>query len=499
MCSNRGAGAIGAIGLILMVTCGGGRSAAQPTPLPPTQTVIFPAGSSGLGTQLWASDGTPQGTRLLKQINPQGWAFPNAVPTAFTSWNGHYYFSAQDPEHGYELWRTDGTASGTTLVFDAIPGPEQGMFYSSLPTFVGSGGLYFKACTGYPFIAYLWRMDPDTGVITRLKDGGPEFWGGSAFGMANWGDETAFLGPYEPPAPEGSGLAFYSTNGSAAGTRRISRQDLLPYSGFSTQADQAIFVGYAQASNPENFGVWGCDLQTGVERLLIPMQGFVPPHWDQLVGPRFNNGFALVEVQEVRTPETFGLWRTDGTQEGTFRLTDLGGITGCMAQSQGFQGRTFFAADDGLHGAELWVTDGTVQGTRMLKDLVPGPSGSFPGVSMETVLPTGRFMEYKGRLYFGAGGPNFSDHVLWSTDGTSEGTTPVVGLPGTDAKTPKLPAAYCMIGDTLYFSAQTEGSAPYSRQLWRTNGTQDGTQCVTKFDFGQYWNPIWSIQPSPNP
>jgi ELWxxDGT repeat protein len=206
-----------------------------------------------------------------------------------------------------------------------------------------------------------------------------------------------------------------------------------------------------------------------------------------------------VEVQESWSPDRFSLWRTDGTLEGSFRLMDLGSATGWVTQARGFQGKTYFPADDGVHGVELWVTDGTIGGTRLLKDLTAGANSSFPGLSMGTILPTGGFIEFNGKLYFGAGGPEFSDHVLWVTDGTPEGTKPLVNLPGTDPRAPKLPAAYCVVGDTLYFSAQTLGNSPFTRQLWRTDGTQDGTRQVTSFDFGETWNPIWSILPSPRP
>lgn len=34
------------------------------------------------------------------------------------------YFNAHDGEHGDELWRTNGTASGTFMVGDFVPGPR---------------------------------------------------------------------------------------------------------------------------------------------------------------------------------------------------------------------------------------------------------------------------------------------------------------------------------------------------------------------------------------
>lgn len=486
---------IAGIGLGLFLSCGGGRADSQPTLLPPTATVIFPAGTISQGTQLWESDGTATGTRLLKQINPQDWAFPNTIPTKFTLLNGVYYFPSQDAEHGYELWKTDGSDSGTSLVFDAISGPEQGIILSSNQPFVGAGGLYFNASWQNIWTSYLWNLSTTSGNVHRLQDGYTGGWSGSAHSFANWGAETLFLG-----LDYSLGWSLYQTNGTPAGTRILIPAGLVPLSGFAIQSDQAIFLGYKQSSSDlTTNGIWGCDLRTGIPQLLIPSTGINQLHWDESIPPRFNGDFTLVEIKESSNPERFGLWRTDGTPEGSFRLMDLGNPTNLIAQAYGFQGRTFFPADDGVHGVELWVTDGTADGTRLFKDLVPGLGSSFPGASYEYFLPTGGFMEFRGCLYFGAGGPEFSDHVLWVSDGTAEGTRPLVNFPGTDARVPKLPAAYCVAGDTLYFSAQTMGNAPYTRQLWRTDGSSGGTQRVTSFDFGDNWNPIWSIQPSPRP
>ena len=44
-------------------------------------------------------------------------------PAGFTLLGGVVLFSACDPFHGCELWRSDGTAAGTTIVKDLQPGP----------------------------------------------------------------------------------------------------------------------------------------------------------------------------------------------------------------------------------------------------------------------------------------------------------------------------------------------------------------------------------------
>src|SRR5262249_54185657 len=74
--------------------------------------------------ELWKSDGTAAGTVMVKDIIPGG-AGSNpggAYGYIFTNVNGTLYFSADDGAHGQELWKSDGTAAGTVLVADINPG-----------------------------------------------------------------------------------------------------------------------------------------------------------------------------------------------------------------------------------------------------------------------------------------------------------------------------------------------------------------------------------------
>ena len=78
------------------------------------------------GSEPWISDGTPEGTRLLKDIMP-GSADSSPTPLfehTFVAFNCLVYFAANDGVSGLELWRTDGTEAGTELAVDLIPGPE---------------------------------------------------------------------------------------------------------------------------------------------------------------------------------------------------------------------------------------------------------------------------------------------------------------------------------------------------------------------------------------
>ncbi len=119
--------------------------------------------------------------------------------------------------------------------------------------------------------------------------------------------------------------------------------------------------------------------------------------------------------------ESAALFRTDGSLEGTVKLTQG------LAFPQPTDGwpavryvpalqRLFFRADDGAHGTELWVTDGSPGGAVPLGDLRPGPLGSTPRL----------FQEHGGELYFW---DELEPQSFWlyRSDGTPGGTVAVKG------------------------------------------------------------------------
>ena len=124
-------------------------------------------------------------------------------------------------------------------------------------------------------------------------------------------------------------------------------------------------------------------------------------------------------MEEGSTP---GLWKSDGTSEGTVRIDneqelniqghpDGGGVID-------LGGTLFFTADDGTHGYELWTSDGTVSGTHLLKDIYPQDSIHNEGHSYPH-----NYVNFNGTLFFVAGLNDDSPlHGLWKSDGTSEGT-----------------------------------------------------------------------------
>ena len=83
-----------------------------------------------VGGELWITDGTAQGTRLVKDINlePQNGETPedgktrdSAIDQMVNFYNEKLFFKAWTPEYGNEPWASDGTEDGTYLIADTNP------------------------------------------------------------------------------------------------------------------------------------------------------------------------------------------------------------------------------------------------------------------------------------------------------------------------------------------------------------------------------------------
>ena len=83
--------------------------------------VFFVADDGNTGRELWTSDGTTAGTRLVRDLYPGS---ESSDPSDFLVKGNELYFTAKNPEIGRELWKTDGTAAGTQRITDLNPGKE---------------------------------------------------------------------------------------------------------------------------------------------------------------------------------------------------------------------------------------------------------------------------------------------------------------------------------------------------------------------------------------
>lgn len=149
------------------------------------------------------------------------------------------------------------------------------------------------------------------------------------------------------------------------------------------------------------------------------------------------------------------LWRSDGTNAGTYMLVDLrNGNDGLPFNLTPCNGKVFFGAIDDV-GAALYVTDGTAAGTVRLGSLALGTGNRFTAC-------------HEGVFYAHANGPGVATSELWRSDGTVAGTRAVVAQPGGGSRRPEW---FTHFQGQLYFSS--------AGGLWRTDGTEAGTVAVS--------------------
>ena len=122
------------------------------------------------------SDKTESGTKRVKDIN----TVPNLSPPysdniasnpfSLVNVNGTLLFSADDGVHGRELWRSDGTESGTVLVKDMNPG-DLGSGFGAIKA-ASAGWALLAASDGFGGIE-LWKTDGTLGNTQLLQDIAP--------------------------------------------------------------------------------------------------------------------------------------------------------------------------------------------------------------------------------------------------------------------------------------------------------------------------------------
>jgi ELWxxDGT repeat protein len=133
------------------------------------ETLFFVGFDSAHGYELWRTDGTEAGTVLVKDTRPG--SAPGIEPvtgTTLTAVGDKLFFVANDGVHWRELWVSDGSAAGTHMVKEILPGNDENAGYPGGLTNV-DGGLVFRAWAGQN--AYeMWTSDGTDAGTRRLQD-----------------------------------------------------------------------------------------------------------------------------------------------------------------------------------------------------------------------------------------------------------------------------------------------------------------------------------------
>jgi trimeric autotransporter adhesin len=395
--------------------------------------LFFKSTDAAHGTELWVTDGTVLGTHIVKDISVgtgSGLAF---TPT-FAVLNGELIFSASNnASSNYELWKTDGTELGTTLV------KEIHSTASSNPANfkVMGNEVFFTATNGVNGIE-LWKTDgTDTGTV-MISDIDP--------------NQAAYSGPgnltvmnnllYFTATTAANGNELYVTNGIPDGTV-----------GADTHRVTDLAAGTA-SSSPGNLTPLGEKLIFTATTTATGVEVFA---YDSVGG----TSYLLKDIKPGGTSSSPSLFTVLGNKV-IFKASD-------------------YVNTSSLYGSELWSTDGTVAGTKIVKDICAGFQDSY--ATNLTVFDDG---VQTARLFFQASngaitGKNGQE--LWSitpsgvaddplTANVDESWTTAMVADINPLVAGSTPANLTAMGGNLYFTA-TDGVN--GSQIWKAtlNGNPD--------------------------
>ncbi len=432
--------------------------------------------------ELWRTDGTPDGTRLVVDFSDQG---PVTAP-GMTALGNSVVFTFGD-----ELWISDGTAVGTQPLVDLSdkgPVSAAGMLrYGNSLLFTLGDELWISNGTA----AETRQLHPDLRLLHNPFYGGLSAeWNGvlyfsatsSATGGELWRtdgtiDGTRLVADINAGAANGDTSSLFVFNDrlffaaqDASLTRDVWQTDGTPEgtSRFFDVGDafQGVYQAMAAANDTFFFTVGAYHSAVGRTKVWLSDGTAAGTRALSSVSPQFNNkllGGPLMAVGDVvymmLHQGAYSLARSDGTVEGTMLLASTG-IPDTSNRVRGFAAvgeRLLLAIEGQFDECQYWTSDGSPAGSSVV-------SLSFEGCNSLAVVD--------GIGYFR------DDGVLWKTDGTGAGTGPVdPDFPGDDwASVQSLVPA----GHDLLFTAN---DPRYGRQLFKTDGTAAGTSRLTRSVF----------------
>jgi len=343
-------------------------------------SLFFSANTNAVqNTELFKTDGTAVGTVMVKDINP---GTGSSVPHNFIQFNGGQFFVASNGTNGYELWKTDGTSGGTFMVKDIRPGSSDCFTSNYIDGAIMGNYLYFFANNGVNGNE-LWRSDGTNGGTTLVKDIYP----GATESVDSYNEPSSFTvfknNGYFLANNGTSGRELWKTDGTTGGT--VLLKDI--YSGSSSAGTQYSYIVNAQdvrmflnvTDGVNGNEVWVSDGTSGgtvmAKDIRTGSTGSLSSNSNPLTV--FGNLYFVAD----NGSNGYELWKSDGTSGGTAMLKDAnpGTIGSNLGVITMINGIGYYSCDNGTNGYEVWRTDLTSGGTYMLPEINPGSAGSGPG------------------------------------------------------------------------------------------------------------------------
>lgn len=360
---------------------------------------------------------------MLMSVSPIGssvYPWASSSSTIALTIGGITYFSGNDSAQATALWRTDGTAAGTTVLAEL----------SASNLFNFNGLLLFEAPVGNS--SYLYRSDgtaAGTMPIAELSgdytdpsftqignelyffeadsSGNPEIYrtDGTTSGTAL----VASLGSGEPTMATLNGTLYYFLSSELWEINPTGQPQLVcsiasdsyegDYGGELTASGSKLYFTAPDPSVSDELDLWASD-GTSTGTSVVWSFGPLLEPWGTVSNPQ--NLYACGGRLYFTTTGEYSLYCTDGTAAGTTQLGAADNLQ--FVNSFVADGSTlYFIATGGDRSAllsGLWATDGTVASTRLVSNTIGIQSGTI-------VLPT------SSTVYFIGNG------LIYETDGTT--------------------------------------------------------------------------------
>lgn len=419
------------------------------------------ADNSTFGSELYKVNPYNLNVTLVKDINP---GFAHTTMSSFTSFENEFYFFVYTPELGNELWRSDGTSNGTYIVKDIAPGRGSSVSIYN-PKIAQCNNIVFFAAdstsSGNSNNAILWRTDGTSKGTYKIE----KQVGNSLQNFPRPDDYNVF------------GNVLYFTTKSASGYKTLwcyftETNNIVLISQNVSSVNPLVKTGNKLLFFKESGGIFEVNttnnsIKTRHSTLTAvnEVTSLKYPYINSAVsGDSFyfnaknnnTNGFELWKTDSISTRMVFNVAKGKKSK-------DL--LSSNCRDINVSNNRIFFIADDGIHGRELWTSnENNISEAHIVKNIQNNNTKSS--------APT-NFKVATNQIYFTAStfikndpsDPIFNDVYRYDTIKDS------LSLIFESDETSKSPNLVTIFKNRLFFSGSDSFSSTYYEKADKTGFT----------------------------
>jgi ELWxxDGT repeat protein len=350
-------------------------------------------GMDSHGSELWKTDGTPNGSVLVKDID-SGSGHTEILQMVKTS-NLFYFLAFQG--NRFRIFRSDGTENGTyeitfpnlnySNVTNLVAGDTKIYFNYGSDLFTSDGSISgtHKVGTLNNFIRALATLNDKCFISAEelyISNGIPNDI--SLISEINnvqrptkadyfkiFNSKVYFLGFFSNSRT----ISLFESNGTSFGTKIIKSFNYpydfynLPYVFLEKSNNRLYFnVNPKFSFDFDSFDLWTSDGTTDGTYFL----NSISYKWgSQFTFTNFENHFYISNIF-TNQPK---IWHSEGTSNTTYKLLESNGVSD-INNMVVLNNKAYFSMFATNIGTELWETDGTITGTKLTAEIRPGQPNS---------------------------------------------------------------------------------------------------------------------------